>query len=145
MISFVVAAALSIAPEANAGIFNRRRGRAASGCVACAPVSPAPCNSCGSQVPAPCSSCGSQVTYGGPLPSQAPPVEMPKGSNLFDPARNPVQQERIEIPPDLQTAINASDQRSEIVEHLQNSSIPRQDRLNYLENVRQRLLVNTKD
>jgi len=135
MISFVVMAAMSVAPEANAALFKRRRGRGAAGCVACgAPVAPAPCNSCGGFVP----------PGGQPLPTELPPSEMPRGT-VPPAAGSATLEEGIEIPADLQAAINASEQRPQILEYLQNRAIPRQNRIEYLDTLRQTLVVNSKD
>lgn len=140
MISFVVMAAMSIAPEANAGIFKRRRGNAAPTCSACAaPV--APCSSCGGAILAPASV--AQMPSG---PAITPPTVMPPGQqNAFQPVRNSAVEERIEISADLQDAIDKSDQKAQIAEYLNNTAIPRATRLEYLETVRQTLLVNVKD
>jgi len=140
MISFVVMAAMSIAPEANAGIFKRRRGNAVPTCNACAaPVSP--CNSCGG---IPTMSASVALMPSGP--ALTPPSVMPLGQqNEFQPNRNSSVEARIEIPADLQDAIDKSDQKTQIADYLNNTSIPRATRLEYLQTVRQTLLVNVKD
>ena len=141
MMSFVVMAAMSIAPEANAGIFKRRRGNASPTCNACAaPVSP--CNSCGGGIAA----MPASITQMPTGPTITPPTVMPQGQqNAFNPDRNSPVDERIVVSADLQDAIDKSDQKTQIAEYLNNSAIPRPTRLEYLETVRQRLLVNVKD
>lgn len=141
MISFVVMAAMSIAPEANAGIFKRRRGHAAPTCNACAaPV--APCNSCGGGM-APMPVGYTQMPAGIAI---TPPTVMPQGQeNAFRPDRNSPVEEGIVISADLQDAIDRSEEKTQIAEYINNTAIPRPTRLEYLATVRQRLLVNTKD
>ncbi len=80
MLSVVVMAALSIAPEANGNVF--KRGHHAAPAACCGAPAPAPC--CGAAPAAPCEGCAPTAPAGGgAAPTTLPPVgpakTMPKG------------------------------------------------------------------
>jgi len=77
---------------------------------------------------------------------------MPKGDKAV-PAPAPMPEKKveekkteaaIEISPALQEAINKSDQKKEIMDYLNNTAVPREQRLTYLEQIRQTLLPDSK-
>jgi len=151
MISFVLMAAMSIAPEADANIFKRRAPAACNNCAA-----PAPCNGCAAPACEPCSG-AAPAAPGAAAPVEgekavAPPAAMPKGDKAV-PAPAPMPEKKVEekkaeapiqIPANLQDAINKSDQKTQIMDYLNNTAVPREKRIEYLETVRQTLLPDSK-
>jgi hypothetical protein len=167
MISFVVAAVLTTAPEANVNLFKRRHHAAPAECSTCAP---APC------ADAPCA--GAPATQETPkgepakvMPKgDAPKTDAPKGDKAAPPVKTDAPKAQpapktdapkadapkgdkaavvekkaeapIEIPKNLMEAINKSDQKAQILDYLNNPAVPRENRVQYLETVRQTLLPN---
>lgn len=172
MISVVLMAALATAPDANANVFKRgsRHHGAPACCGAPAPCNdcgaPAPCNDCAAP-----SCCGDAAPAPAPAPVDGkgpvtPPAPMPKGDKAdvkvevkktdvkveVKPApkvddKKPVEKKAeapIDIPAPLKAAIDKSDQKAAIMEYLNNTAVSREERIRYLDVVRQTLLPDEK-
>jgi len=163
MISLVLMAAMSTAPEMNANLFKRHRAAAPAACSTCdAPA--APCGGCdagqaaGGMAPGGIAPGGNVVAPPNVMPKgDMPPKDMPKvqppvkvdapkGDKVeLIPAPAKKAEAPIEIPADLKAAIEKSDQKAQIMEYLNNQAVPREARIQYLENdVRRTLLPNEK-
>ena len=71
--------------------------------------------------------------------------DMPKGDKAAAPAGDKKAAEAaIEIPAPLKAAIDKSEQKQQILDYLANTTVPREQRVQYLETVRQTLLGDTK-
>lgn len=152
MISLVLMAAMSTTPEMNANLnlFKRRHHAPAAECSSCdAPA--APCGGCGDAAP---------TTPADPA-NPTPPAAMPKGDTTTAPkadtpktdapkgdktevAPAPKKEAPIDIPAPLKDAIDKSEQKTQIYEYLNNTSVPREKRIQYLATVRQTLMPDEK-
>ena len=145
MVSFLVMAALSAAPESTA--FHRRHRHGCNSCgtpvTCCVPV--ATCDPCGG-APASVAPTMAPTVAPAPMPGQRAPApapkKMPMSTGIGTESGVQSTGATIDVPQDLRSAIDASERKDEINRYISNNEIPIQTRQQFLNTVRQQLIPN---